>query len=202
MSNERWKTMKVKLGKIPLVYPIPIVLVGANVQGRANFATLGDCGIMGINPPLVYVSLHREHYTTRGIEENKTYSINMPPESLLAVTDYCGIVTGKEVDKSGLFEVFYGELKTAPMVAECRVNLECRVVKGFGIEQRRIYVGEVVQAYVEEGYVVGEEGRQAIVEMTELEPIIYGLDNRYYRVGEVIGIGYHEGKGCQQEGGA
>ncbi len=187
------------MGKIPLVYPIPIVLAGAEVQGRANFATLGDCGIMGINPPLVYVSLHRDHYTTRGIEEHRVYSINIPPTSLLAATDYCGIVTGEEVDKSGLFEVFYGELGTAPMIAECRVNLECRVIESLGIEQRRIYVGEVVQVYVDEEYVVEEEGRRSMVEMTELDPIIYGLDNRYYRVGEMIGTGYAEGRVYQQE---
>ncbi len=192
--------MKVKLGKIPLVYPIPIILAGANVQGRANFATLGDCGIMGINPPLVYVSLHQGHYTTRGIEENQTYSINIPTASMLAVTDYCGIVTGKEIDKSELFEVFYGELETAPMISECRVNLECRVVKEFGIEHRQIYVGEVVQVYVEESYVVERDGRRTIVEMTELEPIIYGLDKRYYSVGKMIGTGYMEGKGYRRGG--
>ncbi|MBN2394175.1 MAG: flavin reductase family protein [Anaerolineae bacterium] len=193
--------MKVKLGTIPLVYPIPIVLAGANVQGKANFATLGDCGIMGLNPPLVYVSLHENHYTTQGIEENQTYSINIPSTSMLAVTDYCGQVTGTEVDKSSLFEVFYGKVETAPMIGECRVNLECRVVKAFAIEHRRIYVGEVVQAYVDEACVVEKEGRREIVPMTELAPILYGLDNRYYSVGEMIGVGYVEGKMYQREGG-
>ena len=126
--------MKVKLGTVPLIYPIPIVLAGANVGGRPNFATLGDCGVMGINPPLVYISSHREHYTNGGILENETYSVNVPSTDLLAVTDYCGIVSGREVDKSELFEVFYGELGTAPMIRECPVNLECQVVKEFCIE--------------------------------------------------------------------
>lgn len=185
---------KIKLGKIPLVYPIPIVLVGATVQGRANFTTVGDCGIMGINPPLVYVSLNQEHHSTKGIGENHTFSINIPSTSLLAVTDYCGLVSGRETDKSGVFEVFYGELETAPMIAECRVNLECRVVEQFGIKHRRIYVGEVMQAYVEEGYVEEKEGKQVIGSMTKLDPIMYGLDNRYYRIGAAIGVGYREGK--------
>lgn len=194
--------MKVKLGKVPLVYPIPIVLAGANVQGKANFATLGDCGVMGLNPPLVYVSLHQNHHTTRGIEENQTFSINIPPTSLLAVTDYCGIVSGAEVDKSTLFEVFYGELESAPMIAECRVNLECQVVHHFGIEHRRIYVGKVAQAYVDEEYLVEKDGRRTLAEMTALEPIIYGMDNRYYGIGKAIGIGYTEGKGYQPKGDA
>ena len=187
--------MKAKFGALPLVYPIPIVLAGANVHGRPNFATLGDCGIMGINPPLVYVSSHRDHYTNEGILENGTYSVNFPSTDLLAVTDYCGIVSGRDVDKSQLFEVFYGELGTAPMIVECPVNLECRVVKEFSIEHRQIFVGEVVQAYVDEEFTLRGEGRRAIADMGRLDPIIYALDNRYYSIGRVIGIGYREGEG-------
>jgi len=189
--------MKVKLGTFPLVYPIPIVLAGANVRGRPNFATLGDCGVMGINPPLVYISSHREHYTNEGVLENGTYSVNVPSTDLLAVTDYCGMVSGREVDKSELFEVFYGELETAPMIQECPVNLECQVIKEFCIEHRQIFVGKVVQAYVDEEYVIERNGRKAIVEMTRLDPIIYALDNRYYRIGEPIGVGYKEGNGVR-----
>lgn len=193
--------MKVKLGALPLVYPIPIVLAGADVQGKPNFATLGDCGVMGIKPALVYVSLGQGHYTTQGILENGTYSVNFPPTELLAVTDYCGIVSGREVDKTGLFETFYGELGTAPMIRECPVNLECRVVKEFSIQHRRIFVGQVVQAHIDEAFVGQRDGRRVIADMTQLNPIIYALDNRYYRIGEPIGVGYSEGKAWQAKGG-
>ena len=179
---------------MPLVYPIPIVLVGADVQGRSNFATIGQCGLMGVKPPVVYVSLHRGHHTTAGIVENGTYSINLPSSELLAETDYCGIVSGAKVDKSEMFEVFYGRLGTAPMIEECPVNLECRVIKDFSVEHRQIFVGEVVEAYVEEVFVVEEEGQRLITDLTQLDPIIYALDNRYYRIGEIIGAGYSEGR--------
>lgn len=189
--------MKVKFGTVPIVYPVPIILAGANVNGKPNFATLGDCGIMGIKPPLVYISSGQDHHTNRGILENETYSINFPSTDLLAVTDYCGMVSGKDVDKSVLFETFYGELGTAPMIKRCPVNLECRVVKEFSIQHRQIFVGQVVQAYVAEEFVVEKEGRRGIADMTRLDPIIYALDNRYYSIGEPIGLGYHEGKGFQ-----
>ena len=101
---------KVKLGAVPWVYPVPIVLAGANVDGRPNFCTLGDCGIMGIRPPLVYVSLNETHLTTEGIVETGVYSVNVPSTDMLAVTDYCGMVSGREVDKTVLFEVFFLEL--------------------------------------------------------------------------------------------
>jgi flavin reductase (DIM6/NTAB) family NADH-FMN oxidoreductase RutF len=190
--------MKVKFGAVPLVYPIPIVLAGANVNGKPNFATLGDCGIMGINPPLVYISSGQDHYTNQGILENETYSINFPSTDLLAVTDYCGMVSGRDVDKSVLFETFYGELGTAPMIKGCPVNLECRVIKEFSIQHRQIFVGEVVQTYVAEEFVVERGGHRGIADMTRLDPIIYALDNRYYKIGAPIGVGYSEGKGFQR----
>jgi flavin reductase (DIM6/NTAB) family NADH-FMN oxidoreductase RutF len=116
---------------------------------------------------------------------------------MLAATDYCGTVSGKDVDKSVLFESFYGELGNAPMIQQCPVNLECRVVKEFSIEHRQIFVGEVVQAYVDEKFVVERDGRQGIVDMTQLDPIIYALDNRYYKIGASIGVGYRESKNFQ-----
>jgi flavin reductase (DIM6/NTAB) family NADH-FMN oxidoreductase RutF len=110
------------------------------------------------------------------------------------VTDYCGMVSGRDVDKSVLFETFYGELGTAPMIKGCPVNLECRVIKEFSIQHRQIFVGEVVQTYVAEEFVVERGGRRGIADMTRLDPIIYALDNRYYKIGEPIGFGYNEGK--------
>lgn len=189
---------KIPFGKVPLIYPIPIILAGANVGGVANYATLGDCGIMGLNPPLVTISSNRDHHTNKGILENGTFSINIPSTGLLAVTDYCGQVSGREVDKSELFETFYGDLGTAPMIHACPVNLECKVVKEFSIQHRQIFVGEVNQAYVDKEFVLEKEGHLMIAEMTRLDPIIYSLDNRYYKIGETIGVGYREGAQFKQ----
>jgi flavin reductase (DIM6/NTAB) family NADH-FMN oxidoreductase RutF len=191
--------MKAKLGPIALIYPIPIALAGANVKGRANFATIGDCGIMGLNPALVYISLHVDHYTTKGVLENHAFSINFPPSELLSLVDYCGIVSGRQVDKSTLFKVFYGELGSVPMIEECRVNLECRVVKGFRIEQRQVLVGRVVQTYIDPAFVEEQDGRHVVADMQQLDPIIYALDNRYYRIGDSIGVGYQEGRSISDE---
>lgn len=186
--------MKVAYGKSPVIYPIPIILAGANVDGKPNFETLGDVGLMGISPPLVFISSGKDHYTNIGILENNTYSINFPTTEMLAVTDYCGIVSGRDVDKSKLFEIFYGELKTAPMIKKCPVNVECQVVKEFSIQHRQIFVGEVIMTYVDEEHLREINGRKALVEMSQLDPIIYALDNRYYKIGEVIGTGYREGQ--------
>ena len=186
--------VKAKFGACPYVYPVPIVLAGANVAGRPNFVTLGACGVMGINPPLVYISSNIKHYTNRGILENHTFSVNFPTTDMLAVTDYCGVVSGSEVDKSQLFDVFYGDLETAPMISECPVNLECRVEKEFTIEHRQVFVGRIAETYVNEEYIIERDGYKTLVDLTILDPIAYALDNLYYRIGEPIGEGYQEAR--------
>ncbi|MFX1283927.1 MAG: flavin reductase family protein [Promethearchaeota archaeon] len=185
---------KVKFGKVPLVFPIPIILAGALVHGKPNFETLGDVGIMGIKPPIVYISSGQDHYTNIGILEHGTFSINFPSTTLLAITDYCGTVSGHDVDKSQLFSVFFGQLATAPMIQECPVNLECKVIREFTIRHRQIFIGDVTQAYVNEEFVVKNEDRSRITDMIKLDPIIYALDNRYYKIGQRIGVGYQEYK--------
>jgi flavin reductase (DIM6/NTAB) family NADH-FMN oxidoreductase RutF len=190
---------KVKYGRIPLIYPIPITLVGSIVEGRPNFETIGDVGIVGIKPPLVYISSGQNHYTNIGILENETFSINFPPTSLLAKTDYCGTVSGRHVDKSQLFKIFFGDLKTAPMIQECPVNIECQVIKEFSIKHRQVFIADVIQTYVNEEFVIDNEGRQRIADITKLDPIIYALDNRYYKIGHQIGVGYQESLDLQDK---
>jgi flavin reductase (DIM6/NTAB) family NADH-FMN oxidoreductase RutF len=191
-------TQKIKFGKIPLIYPIPIILAGALVHDKPNFAELGDVGIMGIKPPIVFISSGQDHYTNIGILEHGNFSINFPSTKLLVKTDYCGTVSGHNVDKSQLFEVFYGELETAPLIQKCPVNLECKVIKEFSIQHRQIFIGEVVQSYVNKEFVIESGGRKRIADMTKLDPIIYALDNRYYKIGEPVGVGYQESKKLQK----
>jgi flavin reductase (DIM6/NTAB) family NADH-FMN oxidoreductase RutF len=184
--------MKVKVGSTPYIYPVPIVLAGAVVRGKPSFTTIGDVGLMGINPPLVYISSHQNHHLNAGILEHCCYSINFPTTAMLCLVDYCGQVSGRETDKGALFEVFYGELLEAPLIRECPVNLECRVVKEFAIQHRQVFVGQVVQTHVDEELTRKDGGEIRIASLADLDPILYALDNRYYRVGCQIGVGYQE----------
>lgn len=190
---------KTSIGPVPYFYPVPITLVGAAVDGRSNFVTIGDCGLMGIRPPLVYVSSHRDHYSNIGILKHQCYSINFPTTAMLAETDYCGLVSGAKVDKSKLFEVFYGQLEGAPMIKACPVNLACRVVKEFSIQHRQVFVAEVVETFVDEQFLTWAGDQPRVAELTQLDPVLYALDNRYYRIGPSIGHGYQEGRALLDE---
>ncbi|MEE4195136.1 MAG: flavin reductase family protein, partial [Anaerolineae bacterium] len=163
-------------------------------NGKPNFTTIGDVGLMGINPPIVVVSSHARHHLTKGILETGCFSINFPTTSMLTDVDYCGVVSGRDVEKSSLFDVFYGDLTSAPMIEECPVNLECEVAKQFSIEHRQIFIGKVLQTHVSDVFLTEVDGRKSVSDLTKLDPILYALDNRYYAIGEAIGIGYQEAK--------
>jgi flavin reductase (DIM6/NTAB) family NADH-FMN oxidoreductase RutF len=184
--------MKTKIGPIPYLYPIPVVLVGADVNGTPNFELIGQTGIMGIKPPIVYISSGVDHYTNRGILDNGVFSINLPHTTMLAETDYCGVYSGHSVDKSRLFNLFYGELEKAPMIIECRVNLECKVIQNFNIEHRQIFIAKVVETFVDESLAIPKGDRYELSDLCLLDPIIYALDNCYYKIGQPIGKGYQE----------
>jgi flavin reductase (DIM6/NTAB) family NADH-FMN oxidoreductase RutF len=104
----------------------PIALVGALVDRRPNFMAAGF--VAGVNhaPDIVCVSLNKQHNTPKGIVEGGTFSLNLPSDKYVAETDYCGLVNGRDVDKSKVFTVFYGELESAPMIQEFPIVCECR----------------------------------------------------------------------------
>ena len=118
---------KIRTGwKLPPLL-LPVALFGANVSGKRNFFTIVWFTMLQDDPPLVGAGMSKSHFTRRGIDENRTFSINIPSSSMTDVVDYCGLHSGSSVDKSNLFEVFYGKLETAPLVAECPLNMECRL---------------------------------------------------------------------------
>jgi flavin reductase (DIM6/NTAB) family NADH-FMN oxidoreductase RutF len=184
---------KVKLGAVPLVYPIPIVLVGATVDGVANFTEVGDCAVMGIQPALVTISLSATHHTTKGIDDEGVFSVNFPSTQMLSLADYCGMVSGRDVDKSTLFTTFQGDKTLVPLIENCPVGLECRVLEVVQVKHRRLFIAEVVECYVSQKYVETVDGKHTLADLSLLDPIIYALDNRYYGIGSAIGTGYQEG---------
>jgi flavin reductase (DIM6/NTAB) family NADH-FMN oxidoreductase RutF len=116
--------MKKTLDGINLLYPTPTTIVGAMVEGKPNFITIAHIGIVNhAKPYLISLSMGKAHYTNTGIKKNKVFSVNIPSEDLVIATDYVGLVSGKKTDKSGVFEIFYGDLKKAPMITACPINM-------------------------------------------------------------------------------
>jgi flavin reductase (DIM6/NTAB) family NADH-FMN oxidoreductase RutF len=182
---------KEKIGPKTFLYPMPTVIVGALIDGKPNYETIAFCSAVQVRPAMIAISSHKEHLTNKGIEENKTFSINIPSEEMIKVTDYIGIHSGRKIDKSKLFKSFTGKLETAPMIEECPVNLECRLVKTVDIGgPDMLFIGEVVEAYCQEQYMTN-----GLPDMSKIKPILFSMhDNKYYGVGNDIGKAWSIGK--------
>jgi flavin reductase (DIM6/NTAB) family NADH-FMN oxidoreductase RutF len=180
----------------PYLYPMPVVLVGAIVNKKPNFMPIAWVSIVEHNPPMISISANQNHHTNQGIEENKAFSINTPDEKLIIPTDYCGLKSGRDLDKSSVFEVFYGELKNVPMIKESPLNLECEVVQTFDTQKgHTIFIGEIKHAYADENIL-----QNGIPEITKLNPIIFSMnDNNYWKVGKHLGRAWSIGKNFEQK---
>lgn len=178
---------KTKIPNYPMINPVPIVLVGASVGGKPNFAAVGAFGAVCLEP-LFYVSLKDTHHTTVGIRETGWFSVNMPSGDMAAKTDCCGMVSGADTDKSGLFECFSSESGNAPMISDCPVNFLCKVVDTHSISGFTVFFGEIVETYASE--VVITDGQP---DLAKISPII-GMGMTYYGLGEPVGKVFSEGK--------
>lgn len=171
---------KIDLGPKVATYPMPVTLIGAKVKEKANFLVAAWFMAAGISPPKVAVALNKMHYTNKGIKENKTFSVCIPSEDMINAADYCGLVSGVTADKSEVFDVFYGKLKTAPMITQCPINLECKLEKTVDNGGHEIFVGEIISTFTEEKYVTN-----GMLDLKKVKPFMLSLNDRlYYELGE------------------
>jgi flavin reductase (DIM6/NTAB) family NADH-FMN oxidoreductase RutF len=176
------------------LYPMPMVIVGALVGGKANFMAVAWASRVNAKPPLIAVALGH-HHTNKGIDENREFSINIPCVELIEKTDYCGLVSGGRTDKSEVFDVFYGELKNAPLIAECPVCISCTVFNTVQLPFDTLYIGEPKEIITEEKYLT--DGKPDI---KKIKPFTLSMpDNNYWSVGEHLGKAWSLGKNLKKK---
>jgi flavin reductase (DIM6/NTAB) family NADH-FMN oxidoreductase RutF len=164
------------------LYPMPIVLIGTVVDGRANFMPAGWVSRVNFKPPLFAIALG-PHHTNKGIDENRAFSINIPDVSLIEKTDYCGLVSGSQTDKSKVFNLFYGESDKAPLIKECPVCISCSVYDSVKLPFDTLYIGEPKEVFTEEEYMTGNK-----LDIKKINPFTLSMpDNNYWSVGENLG---------------
>ncbi len=165
-----------------LLSPLPVILVGALVNGRPNYLVIGYISPFDFGK-YIFFSLYKNRYTSNGIHENMTFSVNIPSEDLLAETNICGSKSGRDYDKASLFDTFYGVLKTAPMISQCPINIECKVKEILDYDPNEGIIGKVVKSYVNPQYLSENK-----LDWRKIHPIIWvtGGDFNFYRLGERI----------------
>ena len=185
-SKEAW--MLKPIGAVNCLYPMPTVLVGAQVDGKPNFLTVAWVGIVAHNA--ISIASNKDHFTNVGIRQHQTFSVNIPSEAQVKETDYCGLVSGSRTDKSNLFECFYGSLKTAPMIATCPLCMECRVRQTLDIDDHELFVGEIVQAYASESVLTA-----GTVDFAKVKPTLFELPTgHYWKLGEPLAKAWEVGR--------
>lgn len=163
--------------------PLSVVLVGSLVNGHPNYLVIGYISPFDFGR-YIFFSLYKKRYTRIGIRENRTFSVNVPSEDLLPETKVCGSRSGRDFDKGLLFETFYGELKTAPMIHQCPINIECEVAEILDYGPNEGIIGKVIKSYADSRCIT--DGK---LDWRKVHPIIWatGGDFNYYRLGERIG---------------
>lgn len=173
--------MKKNIGNALALYPTPLVVVGAMVNGKPNWLLVGHLGIIGHDH--VMVSLAAAHYTNQGIKESKKLSINIVDEALLAKADHSGCVSGSKEDKSKLFDFVLDEAGV-PMIAQAPVTMVCSVEDIYETKGFESFICTVDATYAEEAVLNGD-GK---IDYHVLKPVLFEMPTyEYLRTGEVIG---------------
>jgi len=184
---------KIKIDKSTRVYPMPMVVVGAVVEGNINYLAVAWMCNVNSNPPMIGVALGKGHHTNKGIHEHKEFGISVPSVDLIKAVDYVGLVSGAKTDKSKIFESFQGELKYAPMIRRCPLTVECKVFATVDLPSNEFIIGEIVGVYSEDQYLT--EGSPDI---KKTKPFLLTMQDKGYRgVGEIIGKAWSIGKDFQ-----
>lgn len=139
-----------------MLYPLPAVMVStADRSGKTNILTVAWTGTICTNPPMVYISVRPERYSYQMIKESGEFVINLTTESLIRATDYCGVRSGRDVDKwkeTGLTPLKAETLSYAPAIEESPVSIECRVTEIKELGSHHMFLAEVTAVQVDESY--------------------------------------------------
>ena len=149
MAKQTWKPGN-------MLYPLPAVMVStADKAGNSNILTIAWTGTVCTNPPMAYISVRPERYSYHMIRESGEFVINLTTKKLARAADYCGVRSGKDVDKWKECHLTRGTastLKYAPVIEESPVQIECRVKSIQELGSHHMFLAEVTAVQVDESY--------------------------------------------------
>ena len=172
-----------------MLYPLPAVMVSvADREGRVNIITVAWAGTICTNPPMLSISVRPERYSYHMLKETMEFVVNLTTEQLCYATDYCGVRSGKEVDKFKEMKLTRQKASKVkvPMIKESPVNIECRVRKIEELGSHHMFIADVVAVHADEAY-LDENNR---FDLSLAKPLVYS-HGEYYSMGKKLGkFGY------------
>lgn len=168
-----------------MLYPVPAVMVTVqDAEGKSNIITIAWTGTVCTNPPMLYISVRPERYSYHMLEETGEFVVNMTTKKLAKAADYCGVRSGRDVDKwkeTGLTPE-KAQAVSVPLIAESPVNIECRVKDVLKLGSHHMFLAEVLAVDVDES-LLDMGGRLAL---EKAEPVVYS-HGEYYGLSELMG---------------
>jgi flavin reductase (DIM6/NTAB) family NADH-FMN oxidoreductase RutF len=176
--------------------PVPVVLVTCfDLKTlRPNIITIGWVGVVCSKPPLISISVRPTRYSYKLIDDTGDFVINVPPESLMQAVDFCGMNSGKNVDKFKETKLkAASSIKTrSPLILECDLNLECIVKNKILLGSHCLFIGEVVKTHVNTNLL-----RNSKINFSKFKPIVAnGLE--YWNLSNKIGDIYQTETDCNK----
>lgn len=172
-----------------MLYPLPVVMVSMQGRdGKKNIITIAWAGTVCTNPPMVSISIRPERYSYDIIRETGEFVINLTTRELAKATDYCGVRSGRDVDKFNDMHLtaMEGQEVKAPLIAESPVNIECKVVRVEELGSHHMFVAQVVAVTVDDAYMNDRGG----FELAKADPLVYS-HGAYYLLDKKVGtFGY------------
>jgi flavin reductase (DIM6/NTAB) family NADH-FMN oxidoreductase RutF len=188
-SFERWILLSSKKELKPTIalYPNPVVLAtSVDDKGKPNVCTLAWAGVVCSEPPEIGISIRPSRYSHELISKTREYVVNIPTSDILEETDYCGMVTGKKVDKfkeTKLTPVKAKKVKP-PLIMECPVNLECKVKDIIKLGAHDLFIGEIVNINADADVMDSPTS----INFGKLKAIIWNpISREYYSLGKSLG---------------
>ncbi len=182
MAKELWKPGN-------MLYPLPVVMVSvADKSGKPNIITVAWAGTICSEPPMVSISVRPERFSNPILRETREFVINLTTRELAFATDYCGVKSGRDVDKFKEMNLtaLPASIVKAPLIAESPVNLECQVTEIKELGSHDMFMAKVVAVHADEKYM--DENHKFHLEWAD--PITYS-HGVYYTCGERLGsFGY------------
>ncbi len=191
-TNKGIRAMKkIQLQPNTFLYPMPLVIVGTMADDRPNFITIAYCGIVQHTPPMISIASSKVHFSNKWIKRNRSFSVNIPSSDMIELTDYIGMYSGRETDKSEICELFCGDIPSAPMIKQSPLSLQCKLMESIEVGGvNEIFIGEILKVYANEDCITN-----GLPDITKLQPILFSMhDNNYWGVGKHLGKAWNIGK--------
>ena len=181
-----------------MLYPLPAVMVSVtDGQGNDNIITVAWTGTICTNPPMVYISVRPSRYSYKMLKKTGEFVINLTTEELAFATDYCGVRSGRDVDKFKEAHLTKepAQFVKAPMIKESPVSIECRVTEVKELGSHHMFLAEVLAVHAQQEYI----DKNNKFQLNKAKPIVYS-HGEYLGTGKSLGtFGYSVKKSKKQE---